>query len=1323
MAKAPLTILTAKRGDTFVSETGMLMKKVQSPFDPKGLANLITPVGVAAPKSSPGGESGSPLATHPGTGKVAAAPQQGAPSGSADPATVEQTAAAPDVPIDVQQAPAPAEVPQAQDVPDVNLEDAHLNDLRERQAEADANNQKLADAHAEMDRPPPTPPPQPVPTVAQQPQPIQAGMVPDSVATDVLKGATETPSAAMSGVKTAVRNMLSYSDHLMDLVEEHVAPGTMYWGPDGATMDTAANFAKHGVEDGRPLAQFDRAFPDNPGDHPKSVTGQLVKSISQFTTGFAAGGAALRGWKVAAGAGQLVKSFAQGALSDFGAFDAHQARLSDILKEHAPDAIKPVFEYLSSDPRDGESEGRLKNALEGLGLGGIAHGVIASARFLRAARIARRAAGVAGKAEGLQGAIDAPHAAVVAQAEKFRKEMAAEVGDARSKSFTTKRKFPLTPGEVSATAKAGEMGPNTIGLNYAKIASTDDLQAAAVQFYDAFHSEITHAKRGVQTLDMQIKDAFGVDVSRMLSNWKPGTAALAHELTAMRFTQAAVLRDFVDIAHVIAAEGSTLAHQAAFMLKGNILEALTSMVEGAKAEAARTLRSAREQVPAVLGDINDPATALEFFRKVDAMIASGGGEDAVRHVAKGALTVAKLNAYGMSDFTRFFQHVGHFNDRLKDLTRVFVTNGLLIPASVVKIAGANANALVWEPMLRTLAPQFARVTGAPSAIADREGLMMITGAISAFTDVFRLSDHIKAGWDIGEQGRTLAKNFAETKANTKGYIGAQRPEIVASQGQPDRFGMTGIEAGPNTDTALGRVASFVYASTVGSPAAKGAMGALKMIGRSHGVLDNFSQVISARAELAAQAWRKASQEADVGLIPRDQIADRMAHHIGNPDTAMLTRVMDAAQETSWTRKAEPGGATAGISKIRTWLDNLPIPLPLGTMVMPYVNTPANVFSYGMRNSMMAPLSSRWREAAMSGDEATKQLALTRFAVGSMFSMWMMNQVATGVCTGSGPRDPAQKQALMRSDPETHASLFRPYSCVIDGKWHSFESNEPMAAPAKMAADLSEAWMGNDWSDGRIENATEAFSAASMAIGNTFLEQATMQGASQFFDSIAGYRNGDPTAPKNFIEKRAVSLVPGSGVLRTIRKAVDPYQREVTDINDAFKDTAPGLSSTLPPSLDLWGRKRTYESGMGMVYDSIIPGRTTPVGGEPIDAEMLRLGYPKKMEPKSLQIPGGLTANLRNYPSIYNEIHARGGPPALAELNDLVTGASPQSDQYESLKDGADPHTPGSKASFLAARLRYHFGQAKASVQRDFREELAQIANEQAARKADARTGP
>ena len=1332
MAKPPLTRSTAPVGVPYKDAIGNTYINQLSPYanDGKTTIPVLQPakrsvLSIVGPAGVPGRSAPSPLADT----ATPAAVEADQPT-----AVVEDQAAVPEIadpqlqatPVEqpeglTPEAPAPDYTPEA----DPAVVAAHLSDLRQRQTEADANNQATDDFLTQLDHAPPAPADatDPVPTIAQQP--IQAGMIPPGALQDIGRGAVEAPDMVMSGAKQAVRNLLVFSDHLGDLVEEHV-PATVAWtgdqshldaaghvqpGGDGSNhmvVDSARNLVARGFPDSRPLAQFDREFPDTENDKPHSVTGGLIKGVSQFATGWAGAGGILRGWKAAAGAGTLVKSFAQGALTDFGAFDAHQQRLSNMLQQHAPEAIKPIFDYLAADPRDGEVEGRLKNALEGLGLGAATHGLITWARALRSARVAQRAAQIAATNEGLQGVIDAPQAAVETEAAKFHEDLGSAVGSPTADGFTINRRFPLTAEEVAAGADAEEMGPNTIGLNYAKITDSADMQAAAVQFYDAMHPEITAAKRGVQSIDQQIDDAFGADVTKLLGEWRPGTAMASHELTALRFAQAGAMKDFLRQARTIAGGDSSLAAQAAFLQTGGVLDALTRAVEGGKAEAARSLRSLRETIPSMVGDMHTSADAIEFYRKVDALVAGAGGREMVQNAAKAFLAVAQGNPAGSSKFLRLMGHYDQFQRGSKEVIRLFMTNGLLtVPGTTANIIG-NVSALVWERIARQLAPHLSGMVGAPSYVATQEAIASQGAVVSAFGDVFRLSEHLNAGWDIRAQGRTLAKNFDAAKDATKGFSRAHREEVNIATG---KGAGPGLERGPENDTALGRVTRLVYA-------------VVKTPGQTHGVLDDFSNIIAGRAELASQAYRQAMKDSETGLITADQVGAQMQKYMEDPDAAMIQRVVDAQQQTSWTR-VDPQGTPSlanGMKAMRTWGDSIPIPFPLGTALIPFVNTPANLFSYGVRSSILAPISTRFWHDMRSADGAVRQLAMTKYAMGSLVSLWVMNHVANGDMTGGGPHDPNQKAAMMRTDPDTHTTIWQPYSIRIGDNWVDMSRLDPASTNFALSADLSEAWLASDWSDAHAQTAEEAFAATAMNIGSAFLNKSTMQGVSQIMDAMADSQKGGVAKAEAFFDKRAKAALPFSSLIMAARKTVDPYQREVRGIVDTLKDMTPGLSSTLPLSLDLWGRKRSYETGMGQIYDFAVPARAHPIGGEPADREMLRLGYAKQMPSTTIHTQAG-PADLRNYPSIANEIVGRGGPAALNEINDLVSGASPNSDFYNSLADGSDQNAPGSKARYLKGRLNFHFGQATQSVKRDFADELSGIAAEQATRRAAARTGP
>ncbi|MFT3849680.1 MAG: hypothetical protein QM739_13725 [Propionivibrio sp.] len=101
----------------------------------------------------------------------------------------------------------------------------------------------------------------------------------------------------------------------------------------------------------------------------ETALGQGARSLVQFIVPFMGATKALKGIGMANAA---VRGMAGGAATDFSAFDPHEKRLSNLIMEmSAGDPVigKQVFEYLAADPNDTAMEGRLKNTLEGLGLG------------------------------------------------------------------------------------------------------------------------------------------------------------------------------------------------------------------------------------------------------------------------------------------------------------------------------------------------------------------------------------------------------------------------------------------------------------------------------------------------------------------------------------------------------------------------------------------------------------------------------------------------------------------------------------------------------------------------------------------------------------------------------------------------------------------------------------------------------------------------------------------------------------------------------------------------------------------------------------------
>ena len=127
---------------------------------------------------------------------------------------------------------------------------------------------------------------------------------------------------------------------------------------------------------------------------PETAWGGTVGGVVSFTAGMY-GGYGLLGkvgkfrklhqlaksqkrWELAEGA-------AVGAVADFAVFDGNEERLSNFIQEF-PLLANPINEILSADQDDTELEGRLKNVVEGLGMGAIFDAIYMSVRGVKRQR-------------------------------------------------------------------------------------------------------------------------------------------------------------------------------------------------------------------------------------------------------------------------------------------------------------------------------------------------------------------------------------------------------------------------------------------------------------------------------------------------------------------------------------------------------------------------------------------------------------------------------------------------------------------------------------------------------------------------------------------------------------------------------------------------------------------------------------------------------------------------------------------------------------------------------------------------------------------------
>lgn len=117
-----------------------------------------------------------------------------------------------------------------------------------------------------------------------------------------------------------------------------------------------------------------------------TMAGKLTEDVVNFGLGMVSAGKFLKVAKVFQGAGKAAsigRMTTAGAISDFVVMDPMQERLSNLVQQY-PTLANPLTEGLQAEEGDSRWEGRLKNAAEGVLLGGALDTLIGSVKALRA---------------------------------------------------------------------------------------------------------------------------------------------------------------------------------------------------------------------------------------------------------------------------------------------------------------------------------------------------------------------------------------------------------------------------------------------------------------------------------------------------------------------------------------------------------------------------------------------------------------------------------------------------------------------------------------------------------------------------------------------------------------------------------------------------------------------------------------------------------------------------------------------------------------------------------------------------------------------------
>ena len=759
-------------------------------------------------------------------------------------------------------------------------------------------------------------------------------------AKDFAKGVTyELPRAIVGGVRDAFQSTIDLVDELQSWMGKNT--GDVFGGR--LAYDEKGNLKALGRKDFEEMqAKKDKptSFQLPAIDKPKSVTGVMVHDTAQFLTGFIGAGKFVKGAGYAADA-------AKGAIAAFTAFDGQEKRLSNLIEEH-PALRNPVTEFLSANPDDTKLEGRFKNALEGLGLGIVADGMITGLKAIRASRIARTEARAMAQG-GAESAIEGAEAvAKIKPAPITQEELDAFFGGNESgKFFKTLKSAEDT--KLTASIRDANAKPNadTVEINFNRIKAPDDVKKMIQDMANTFSGAVKDSQRGERSHRMTKLSANQQDAWKLVMERRTGEAFNAEQSLAARQLWVTSANRLKEAALQSAIEPSEK-NLYVFRKMAAIHNAVQKEVLGVRTETARALNS--WNIPAGGND--------RFAKNITKILEENGGREISQEMAE---KVAKLAQAGNDHALEQFVMGSTLSRTREAIGQVWINSLLSNPTTHISNAISNFTSLLQTVTDRKVASYISQVLGTENGVAADEALHMAHGMITSFQDA------MVASAKTLKSGET---NFGFGRKAENPFPGALKAET---------WGMA-------STSDIGRALDVVD-SVSQTP------------GRLLGASDEFFKTLGYRMELHAQAARMARAEVDSGKILPSMFEKRISEIISHPPEEVKIEAVNAALYTTFNNKPEETLSRIGIA-----IQRVPV---LGRMLLPFKNTPINILTQAVERTPMAPLIKSWRADIAAGG-ARADIAMARTATGSLLLMTVIDQALKGNITGKGPQEPGQR---------------------------------------------------------------------------------------------------------------------------------------------------------------------------------------------------------------------------------------------------------------------------------------------------------------------------
>ena len=370
-----------------------------------------------------------------------------------------------------------------------------------------------------------------------------------AVTKDVARSVPQLPRAGLRGAFNAVKSVVDITDKINDALgspEIQITNEKGEFDLDIVSQETIRKkIAEIEEKTGKKVQDnlLARGVPviDKPKN--ETVTGNIVEAMAQFAVGNLVGGKILGSISKGAGlsipasrAGNVAKDVIKGSLADVIAFNEQEERLSNIIQQQ-PALKNPVTEYLAADNDDTFVEAKLKQAIEGMALGGLGNAFFESVRLVKQGRKLEDSGVDFG---------DITDPGIEIDEQVLNREKINVLGDIDSDALILKRVNKAQADDVSriegkldkavkdtasisaksvddAATKEIATSPE-IEINFARIEGPDDIPKLMQEMANDpdLIASVKAARRGVQSDEALLKSADDVDGFKELLNRRTG---------------------------------------------------------------------------------------------------------------------------------------------------------------------------------------------------------------------------------------------------------------------------------------------------------------------------------------------------------------------------------------------------------------------------------------------------------------------------------------------------------------------------------------------------------------------------------------------------------------------------------------------------------------------------------------------------------------------------------------------------------------------------------------------------------------------------------